>query len=507
MSYDLPVRRSQQIGSAFTVATLPTLSQMVGEPIGMLAYTVDGGLYAWNGTTWVAVAAGAALALGITPITGGTSGYVLYDNAGVVGELANTGTGNNVLATSPALITPSLDVATGVSLALSSATGLTLGGSVLAKTKTLLFTLLSYYIAPSSTTLTIAATGASWASGIATLTFSAITTALPIGSVITVTGMTPSGYNVTNAQITASSTTSISFAVTANPGAFSSGGTIAAGTTYTPSTGAVTIDILAVGGGGGGGGGIVSASAASGGAGGGGGCAIGKRYRVSEFGSATITLTAGGTAGGAGAAGGVGGSTTVAPSSGNSYSALGGGGGYFGGIAGNTGGGGGGSSGASGGTGTATAGGTAIQNATAGGIALTGGTVAVAYAWGGCPGSGGGGGTTTAGSNGGANSAGGCTGGGSGGATNGSNSGTGGFGQASTTAAATGVAGSNAIPTNFIAPGNGGSGGGGATTGAAGAGGSGYGGGGGGGGGSSASGTAAAGGKGGDGFVFIVEYF
>ena len=121
MSYDLPVRRSQAAGSAFTVETLPTLSQMVGEPIGMLAYTVDGGLYAWNGTTWGAVAAGAALALGITPITGGTSGYVLYDNAGVVGELANTGTGNNVLATSPTLVTPVLGAASGTSLDLTGA--------------------------------------------------------------------------------------------------------------------------------------------------------------------------------------------------------------------------------------------------------------------------------------------------------------------------------------------------------------------------------------------------
>ena len=51
MSYDLPVKRSQQAGSAFTVATLPTATQMLAEPIGMLAYTTDGGLYAWNGTS------------------------------------------------------------------------------------------------------------------------------------------------------------------------------------------------------------------------------------------------------------------------------------------------------------------------------------------------------------------------------------------------------------------------------------------------------------------------
>jgi hypothetical protein len=127
MSYDLPVRRSQQAGSAFTVATLPTAVQMVGEPIGMLAYTTDGGLYGWNGTSWAAIGGGgggSGISVGVTSITGGTSGYVVYDNAGVVGELANTGTGNNVLSVSPTLTTPNLG--TPSSLTLTSATGLPL---------------------------------------------------------------------------------------------------------------------------------------------------------------------------------------------------------------------------------------------------------------------------------------------------------------------------------------------------------------------------------------------
>lgn len=125
MSYDLPVRRSQQAGSAFTVATLPTATQMVGEPIGMLAYTTDGGLYGWNGTTWAAIGGGGSgISVGVTSITGGTSGYVMYDNAGVVGELNTTGSGNVVLATSPTLVTPNLGTPT--ALTLTSATGLPL---------------------------------------------------------------------------------------------------------------------------------------------------------------------------------------------------------------------------------------------------------------------------------------------------------------------------------------------------------------------------------------------
>ena len=45
-----------------------------------------------------------ALVIGSSTISGGTSGRVLYDNAGILGELAVTGTGSAVLATSPALL-------------------------------------------------------------------------------------------------------------------------------------------------------------------------------------------------------------------------------------------------------------------------------------------------------------------------------------------------------------------------------------------------------------------
>jgi hypothetical protein len=66
------------------------------------------------------------LTVGTTTITGGTAGRVLYDNSGVVGELANTGSGNNVLATSPTLVTPILGTPTSVTL--TNATGLPVGG-------------------------------------------------------------------------------------------------------------------------------------------------------------------------------------------------------------------------------------------------------------------------------------------------------------------------------------------------------------------------------------------
>jgi len=78
----------------------------------------------WRGDgTWAAVSATAsAITIGVTAVNSGTSGYILYNNGGSLGNLANTGTGNNVLATSPTLVTPILGTPTSVTL--TNATGL-----------------------------------------------------------------------------------------------------------------------------------------------------------------------------------------------------------------------------------------------------------------------------------------------------------------------------------------------------------------------------------------------
>jgi hypothetical protein len=71
-------------------------------------------------------------------------------------------------------------------------------------------------------------TGASWAAGIATYTVA--TNALyelRVGEYVTISGMTPSGYNVTNVPITAVTATTVAVAIAVDPGAFSAGGTIA----------------------------------------------------------------------------------------------------------------------------------------------------------------------------------------------------------------------------------------------------------------------------------------
>jgi len=77
-------------------------------------------------------AAAISLTIGTTPISSGTSGRVLYDNAGVLGEYTISGTGTVVaMATSPVFTTPTLGVAIGTSLALG---GATIGSNALAVT-------------------------------------------------------------------------------------------------------------------------------------------------------------------------------------------------------------------------------------------------------------------------------------------------------------------------------------------------------------------------------------
>jgi hypothetical protein len=70
----------------------------------------------------------ASLSVGSTAITGGVSGRVLYDNAGSLGELTTTGSGNVVLSTSPTLTTPALGTPSAV--VLTNATGLPLATGV-----------------------------------------------------------------------------------------------------------------------------------------------------------------------------------------------------------------------------------------------------------------------------------------------------------------------------------------------------------------------------------------
>ena len=80
--------------------TLPTS----GGTNGYILTTNGAGVTSWTNPT----ALGVDLDVGGTAITGGTSGRVLYDNAGVLGEYAVTGTGSVVLGTTPTFTTSAL---------------------------------------------------------------------------------------------------------------------------------------------------------------------------------------------------------------------------------------------------------------------------------------------------------------------------------------------------------------------------------------------------------------
>ena len=72
-----------------------------------------------------------------------------------------------------------------------------------------------------------ATTGASWSSGTATVTFSSGPT-IPVGSVVSIAGVVPSGYNGSWVT-TGASSTQLQFAVATNPGTYTTAGTISYG--------------------------------------------------------------------------------------------------------------------------------------------------------------------------------------------------------------------------------------------------------------------------------------
>ena len=84
-------------------------------------FTLGAGL-SYDHSTHTLSATSGTLTVGATAIASGTSGRILYDNAGVLGEVGTTGSGSVVLSTSPSLITPLLGTPT--SGTLTNCTGL-----------------------------------------------------------------------------------------------------------------------------------------------------------------------------------------------------------------------------------------------------------------------------------------------------------------------------------------------------------------------------------------------
>lgn len=95
MSYANSVIKSQAAGGAFTVATLPTASQMIGESVGTTAYTTDRGLQTWNGTVWASINATT-----LNPEQFGAVGDgVTNDSAALLAAIAAAGTNGSITLT------------------------------------------------------------------------------------------------------------------------------------------------------------------------------------------------------------------------------------------------------------------------------------------------------------------------------------------------------------------------------------------------------------------------
>ncbi len=83
---------------------------------GAFATTTINGVSCILNSSCTITASAASMTVGTTTVLSGTTTRVLYDNAGVLGELATTGSGNVVEATSPTLVTPVLGIATATSI-------------------------------------------------------------------------------------------------------------------------------------------------------------------------------------------------------------------------------------------------------------------------------------------------------------------------------------------------------------------------------------------------------
>jgi hypothetical protein len=127
-----------------------------------------------GGTADVLISASAtSITVGTTTVASGTDKYILYDNAGTLGNLQPTGTGLVVLQTSPTLITPTIGVATATSI---NGNTFTTGTYTLTGTagKTLTFSNSITLAGTDSTTMTFPSTSATIARTDAGQTFTGV---------------------------------------------------------------------------------------------------------------------------------------------------------------------------------------------------------------------------------------------------------------------------------------------------------------------------------------------
>lgn len=236
----LPTSTDTLVGKAttdtFTNKTLTASSNVIGGVTMTLGSDADGDIYyrasnvltrlpkgtagqvlTMNGGAtapeWAAGGGGGGLTVGTTTITSGTTTRVLYNNAGVVGEYAVTGTGNAVLSASPTL-TGRISAADGLfATSVTTGTGATAGLNVTANSLTTGNGAdLSSSSVTSGNVVSIAATGTAAASN----TKTALNVATS-GANATST-MTTYGAQISNTS-TGTSSTNIALQLTASGGA------------------------------------------------------------------------------------------------------------------------------------------------------------------------------------------------------------------------------------------------------------------------------------------------
>lgn len=134
----LGVSSQTGIGSVATAHSLLTICQTdtttTFKVRGLNGASTPNVVFDVGGTTYPFPQTSIGLTVGTTTITSGGSGNILYDNAGILGELTPTGTGSIILSngptiTSPTLVTPALGTpASGVATNLTgTAASLTAG--------------------------------------------------------------------------------------------------------------------------------------------------------------------------------------------------------------------------------------------------------------------------------------------------------------------------------------------------------------------------------------------
>lgn len=198
--------------------------------------TMVAGVPAW------AAAPSSGLTVGTTSIASGTDTRVLFNNAGVLGEYAISGTGSVAMTTSPVFTTPSIGAASGISLNLS---GLTASSAVATDGAKNLVSVTNTgtgnNVLATSPTLTTPVLGVATATSINGLTITASTGTLTIANGKTLTASNTITLAGTDGTTMTFPATSSNVLTTGNTAVITKGYTVTPANLGTVSSGTVTL--------------------------------------------------------------------------------------------------------------------------------------------------------------------------------------------------------------------------------------------------------------------------